>query len=61
VEAVPGAAGPPPWPGSCVKVAATAAAFTPDERTTSSKCVYVYLKIEVNPELFLEDDKRQLN
>ena len=39
VEAVPGAAGPPPWPGSCVKVAATAAAFTPDERTTSSKAV----------------------
>ena len=39
VEAVPGAAGPPPWPGSSVKVAATAAAFTPDERTTSSKAV----------------------
>jgi len=39
VEAVPGAAGPPPWPGSCVKVSTTAAALTPDERTTSSKAV----------------------
>jgi hypothetical protein len=39
VEAVPGAVGPPPWPGSCVKVAATAAAFTPDDRATSSKAV----------------------
>ena len=39
VKAVPRAAGPPPWPGSCVKVAATAAAFTPDEKTTSSKAV----------------------
>ncbi len=39
VEAVPGAAGPPPWPGSCVKVSTTAAALTQDERTTSSKAV----------------------
>ncbi len=39
MEAVPGAAGPQPWPRSCVKVSTTAAALTPDERTTSSKAV----------------------
>ncbi len=35
VEAVPRAADPPDWPGSCVKVAATG--LNPDVRTTSSK------------------------
>jgi hypothetical protein len=39
VEAVPGAADPPAWPGSCVKFAASADGLTPDERTTSSKAV----------------------